>query len=444
MDRGSSAPSSRIVTAAHGFRSTLRTIVLLVTALIAGFAMTLLATGPAQAEGARLVGELVDPATNSGVPGVLISATGPDGFSDQTESQADGTWALDIPGAGDYVVTIDPATLPEGLTLRDPETTSRTVNVFAARDLIVRFPLGEGQQTTTAWWSTIPQLTVDGLLIGIQIGLAAVGLSLIFGTTKLTTFAHGEMIALGALLTFFFSSVVGLPLILAAVLGVIASAYVGGWAQNQFLWRPLRRRGTGLIAMLVVSIGLGFLLRYFFLFIFGGQTRTFNQYAGQPGIEIGPVLIAPKDLIAGAIGIALILLTAWWLLRTRAGKATRAVADNPALASASGIDVEKVIRQVWILGVGLAAYAGVMVGLQVGVSWFMGFQLLLLVFAGTVLGGLGTAFGAIVGSLIVGLFIQLSTVFVPTELKYVGALLVLILILLVKPEGILGRKERIG
>ena len=444
MDRGPTGSPPRRRPAARGLRSPLRTLVLLVTALIAGFGISVLGAGSAHAEGARLVGELIDPATNAGVPGVLISATGPDGFTDQTESQADGTWALDVPGPGDYEVTIDPATLPEGVSLRDPEAATRTVNVFSNRDLIVRFPLGDVQVTTTAWWETIPQLTVDGLLIGIQIGLAAVGLSLIFGTTKLTTFAHGEMIALGALLTYFFSSVVGLPLILAAVIAVIASAYIGGWAQNRFLWRPLRRRGTGLIAMLVVSIGLGFLLRYFFLFIFGGQTRTFNEYAGQPGLEIGPVLIAPKDLVAGAIGIVLILLTAWWLLKTRAGKATRAVADNPALASASGIDVEKVIRQVWILGVGLAAYAGVMVGLQVGVSWFMGFQLLLLVFAGTVLGGLGTAFGAIVGSLIVGLFIQLSTVIVPTELKYVGALLVLILILLVKPEGILGRKERIG
>ena len=98
----------------------------------------------------------------------------------------------------------------------------------------------------------------------------------------------------------------------------------------------------------------------------------------------------------------------------------------------------------WILGAGLAAFSGVMIGLQAGVGWFMGFQVLLLVFAGTILGGLGTAFGAILGSLIVGVLIQLSTVIVPTELKYVGALAVLIIILLIRPQGILGRSERIG
>ncbi|CAB4876611.1 unannotated protein [freshwater metagenome] len=156
------------------------------------------------------------------------------------------------------------------------------------------------------------------------------------------------------------------------------------------------------------------------------------------------MLITPKDLVSSAVGIILIALTTFWLLRTKAGKATRAVADNPALASASGIEVEKVISTVWVLGAGLAAFSGVMIGLQAGVSWYMGFQILLLVFAGTVLGGLGTAFGAILGSLIVGVLIQLSTLIIPTELKYVGALVVLILILLVRPEGILGRRERIG
>jgi branched-chain amino acid transport system permease protein len=126
------------------------------------------------------------------------------------------------------------------------------------------------------------------------------------------------------------------------------------------------------------------------------------------------------------------------------GKASRAVADNPALAAASGIDVERVINVVWILGAVLAGYAGVMMGLNQGVQFIMGSDTLLLIFAAVTLGGLGTAFGAIVGSMIVGLFIQLSTLIIPTELKYVGALAVLIIILLVRPQGIMGRKERIG
>jgi branched-chain amino acid transport system permease protein len=154
--------------------------------------------------------------------------------------------------------------------------------------------------------------------------------------------------------------------------------------------------------------------------------------------------LTPKALIGLSIGVLLIGLTTAWLLKSKLGKASRAVADNPALAAASGIDVERVINVVWILGAVLAGYAGVMMGLNQGVQFIMGSDTLLLIFAAVTLGGLGTAFGAIVGSMIVGLFIQLSTLIIPTELKYVGALAVLIIILLVRPQGIMGRKERIG
>jgi len=149
-------------------------------------------------------------------------------------------------------------------------------------------------------------------------------------------------------------------------------------------------------------------------------------------------------IIATIIGVVLIMLTILWLTRSTLGKASRAVSDNPALASASGIDVEKIILVVWVLGAFLAGFAGIMMGLNQGVQFIMGSDTLLLIFAAVTLGGLGTAYGAIVGSMVVGLFIQLSTLFIPTELKYVGALVVLIVILLVKPQGILGRRERIG
>jgi branched-chain amino acid transport system permease protein len=196
--------------------------------------------------------------------------------------------------------------------------------------------------------------------------------------------------------------------------------------------------------MLVVSIGLAIFLRYFFLFLFGGDTRQLPQYAGQAGLELGLVSITPKSILTTIVGIIFIILATLWLLRTRMGKASRAVSDNPALASASGIDVRKVIRAVWVLGAALATYAGVIITVNQGVSFLMGQDMLLLIFAAVTLGGLGTANGALVGSLIIGLVVQLSTLFIPTELKYVGALIILILILVVRPQGILGKKERIG
>ena len=288
------------------------------------------------------------------------------------------------------------------------------------------------------------QLVVDGAILGLVIALAALGLNLVFGTTGLTNFAHGEMLTLGGLLAYFFSAIVGLPVIAAIPVAIIAAAFIAGYLQDRFLWKPLRRRGTGLIAMLVVSIGFAILVRYFFLFIFGGDTRQLPQYAGQEGLTFGPVSITPKSIVTTSIGIILLVLATLWLLRTRMGKASRAVADNPALASASGVEVERVIRAVWILSAILASYAGMMITVNQGVSFLMGQDNLLLIFAAVTLGGLGTANGAVVGSLVIGLFIQLSTLVIPTELKYVGALFVLIVILLVRPQGILGKKDRVG
>jgi branched-chain amino acid transport system permease protein len=288
------------------------------------------------------------------------------------------------------------------------------------------------------------QLAVDGLILGLVIGLAALGLNLIFGTTGLTNFAHGEILTLGGLLTYYLSAIVKLPVIVSVPIAVLLGAFISGFLQDRYLWKPLRKRGTGLIAMLVVSIGLAIFLRYFFLFLFGGDTRQLPQYAGQAGLQLGLVSITPKSIVTTIFGIIFIVLATLWLLKTRMGKASRAVSDNPALASASGIDVQKVIRAVWILGAYLATYAGVIITVNQGVSFLMGQDMLLLIFAAVTLGGLGTANGALVGSLIIGLFVQLSTLFIPTELKYVGALIVLIIILIVRPQGILGKKERIG
>lgn len=357
----------------------------------------------------------------------------------------DGSWAAPLPGGGRYTVTIVVDTLPEGIGLADPDQESRTVNVLPEKSATALFRTSDGE-TGSGGKSTLDralQLTVDGLLFGLTIALAAIGLSLIFGTTGLTNFSHGELVTLGALTTYFFSSVLGLPFLLAAALAVLTCGLLGG-VQDKLLWGRLRKRGTGVIAMLVVSIGFGILLRYVYLFFFGGNTRQFNAYAGQAGIQIGPVLMTPKSMFAAVVAVIFLLATAYWLLRTQSGKASRAISDNPALASASGIDVEKVINRVWIYGAGLAAIAGVIYSLNNGINWFQGFQILLLVFAGVVLGGLGTAFGAIVGSLIVGVMIQVSTLVVPPELKNVGALLILIIILLFRPQGILGRRERVG
>lgn len=432
---------------------------LLLAAVVGGLMLVLGGAGSAAAADAPTVGGTLTDPSGKPVAGATIAVTGPNSFSEQAETDAKGDWSVTLPGSGSYTVTLDTATLPEGLSVSGSNTVTRLVFGGSVQTK-VDFTLttgegGEGSGTgdtdTESVWSQAVGLAADGLVFGLIIALGAVGLSLIYGTTGLVNFAHGELMTIGALVTYFFNNYMEVPFVGAAILAVIVCAFLGA-LQDTALWRPLRRRGTGLIAMLVVSIGLGITLRYLFLFLlsgpwewaFGGGTTQFREFSGQAGLEWGPIAITPKALVGSGVAIVCLLATAWWLLRTRMGKASRAVSDNPSLASASGIDVERVINVVWFLGAGLAALGGILYSLSNGVNWYEGYQLLLLVFVAVTLGGLGTAFGALAGSLVVGVLLQVSTLIIPSELKNVGALAVMILILLVRPQGILGRAERIG
>jgi branched-chain amino acid transport system permease protein len=426
--------------------------------------------------GTVIVGTLTAP-DGSPVSGVVITVSA-DGFTQSGTSGADGTFNIPLPKGGTYLVEIDETTLPEGLALAKADDASRELLVLGGeKKIIVKLSAGGGAGSgdtesteSSEGGSASPavlQLLVDGILLGILIALGALGLNLIFGTTGLTNFSQGELLTLGAFTALMINGLLvgvvvpglaaalgldadgltGLEVgagILAAVLAVVVSAVLFGWFQNAVLWRPLRRRRTGLIASMIVTIGLAITLRYTILLIFGGSPRSYPQFAGQTGLEVLGVSITPKSIVLAVLAIAAITVTVLWLQNSRIGKATRAVSDNPALASATGIDVERVISVVWTLGAGLAAFAGIYLGITQDISWNMGQRLLLVMFAAVTLGGLGTIYGAIVGALVVGVFIQLTTLVIPTEMKTVGALFLMIIILLVRPQGILGRRERVG
>lgn len=350
-----------------------------------------------------------------------------------------------VPGPGQYVVTLDQATLPEGIGLPAGDEGVRTLTVNPSQVRPVLFQLGEGLGGVGGGGQLrlALQLFVEGLKLGLLIAMMAIGLSLVFGTTGLVNFAHGEIIAFGAIVAFWFNVNLGLHLIPAALLA-IAVTFIAGGLLDLAIFRRLREQGVGLIAQLVITIGLSLLARYLLLYVFRGDPRSYAQYSIQRGIPLGPILLPPKDLWSIALSVAVLLGVGLLLQRTKIGKAMRAVADNRDLAESSGIDVQRVILVVWATGAGLAALGGILWGVGESVSWIMGFRLLLLIFAGVILGGLGTAYGALVGSLVVGVFIQMSTLVVPPELKNVGALMILVVILVIRPQGILGRAERIG
>lgn len=397
--------------------------------------------------------------------GVQFSVTDADGgVVAEGATSEDGVLAIPVETPGEYTLEIDPATLPEGVALRDPDVTARTVSVLEGRGgrAIFAVTAGEGGpvEASSDTLRQVLQLTTEGLKLGLFLGMAAIGLSLVYGTTGLTNFAHGEMVTWGGLTAYFFNFFgfagvfgfmagwpaplgQGVNLIFATVLAVLAGALLG-WIFHYFIFAPLRQRGVSLIAAMVVSIGVSIFLRYIFLFAFGGNNRFYRDYTAQSAIDIGPVQITPKDLVTVAFSILVLAGIGVLLQQTKLGTAMRAVSDNRDLAESSGIDVEKVISRVWIIGGGLAALGGVFLGLAEQVSWISGFRFLLLIFAGVILGGLGTAYGAFIGCLLVGIGIQVSTIWVPPELKNVGALVVLIIVLVIRPSGIMGRKERIG
>jgi len=384
------------------------------------------------------------------VAGVDVTAVQDGDVAAEGTTDASGSVELAVPGPGAYDIELDVDSLPAAVEGLEPRQNPISTQVEPGQDRTVAFRLEEAGAASAdegrGSLAPVLQRIATGLRFGLVIALAAIGLSMIFGTTGLTNFAHSELITFGALSTYFAQAVVGLPFLLAAVVGVVASAAFG-LANDRLLWQPLRRRGTGLIAMMIISIGLSLFLRYLYLYFFGGSPRTYEGYSGQAGVDVlglGLVRLRPLDLVTMALSAVILVVVALALVRTRLGKATRAVADNPALAAASGIDVDRVIRTVWIVGTALAGLAGIFLGLQQGISYLMGFQILLLVFAAVTLGGLGTAFGAVLGALVVGLFIELSTLVIPNELQNLGALVILIVILLVRPQGILGRAQRVG
>ncbi|MFE1645809.1 branched-chain amino acid ABC transporter permease [Microbacterium sp. P01] len=376
-----------------------------------------------------------------GVPDVTLTISG-GGFEAKTVTDTDGRWRLYVPEKETYTLTVDESTLPDGVIV-DGDSASQEVEFGLTGSKIVNLFLGEGERVTQSFVDQLAVRLINGLNFGLLLALAAMGASLIYGTTGLSNFAHGEMVTFGALSALVLTSFWAMPFWLGIIIAVILGGVLG-LALDAGLWRPLRRRGIGVVQLMIVSIGLSLALRYLYQFFVGGKTYQLPGASPAP-IQFGPISLSYIDLVSMGVSIVVILGVAYFLLRTRVGKATRAISDNPQLASASGINVDRVVRIVWVLAGILAGLSGILWAyFRPGVKWDMGTQMLLLIFAAITLGGLGTAFGALLGSLIVGIVVETSTLFIPSDLKYAGALVVLILILLVRPQGLLGRRERLG
>lgn len=375
-----------------------------------------------------------------GVPDVKLHVTGP-GVDEIVTTDADGRWSLVVPNRDKYKVEIDIKSLPKGVDLRDPSKNVLTADVSVTDKAAVLFPLGKSTRVVQSFWDQLVIRLFAGLNLGLLLAVSAIGISLIFGTTGLNNFAHGEMVTFGALTGWMMAVVFNLPLVVAGLITIVAAGAFG-YAQDAVVWKPLRKRRVGLNQMMIVSIGFAIVLRYIMLMVFGGDTKVLSgEYEA---VKFGPINTTVTSLWSMGLATVTLAGVALFLTRTRIGKATRAVSDNSALAAASGIDVERIIRIVWVVAGALTGLSGLFYGLQFQATFQTGSQILLLLFAAVTLGGLGTSLGATVGALIIGFVVELSSLILPVDLKYAAALVILILVLLVRPQGVLGKKQRIG
>ena len=376
----------------------------------------------------------------------------------------DGNFRIAVTSPGEYSITLNTDTLPEGVTLKDATRNNLVVNVSENADQRIIFPLITADTVIEVSESNfsvrrVSQLTLEGLKLGLYLAMASIGLSLIFGTTGLVNFAHAELITWGTLMAYFFNIYglvgtfgflagwpapfgAGVNFIVATALAAVMGGVLG-YALNRVVFRPARNSGVSLLAQMVMTIGMAIFLRYVFVYFFGSRYRVYKDYASQRANSFLGMELTSRDAAAMVVSIIILIAVGVGLNRTRTGRAMRAVSDNRDLAESSGINVERVIAQVWIFGGALAALSGTFFGFDT-VKWDIGARILLLVFAAVTLGGLGTSYGALVGALMVGIAINWSTLFIDTELKNMTALVMLILALLLRPQGILGQKQRIG
>jgi branched-chain amino acid transport system permease protein len=299
------------------------------------------------------------------------------------------------------------------------------------------------------------QFLADGLVMGALIALGAIGITLTYSILRFANFAHGDFIAWGTYLALALTGGIvmvagedigtlgslsfGWPVIVAGLAAALLTGLLA-LALDWLLFARLRRRGNAIV-MVMASFGASMALRSLLEFTFTSEPRYFTRDI-QMAMPLGfGIRLTPDQIFLLALTAVLFVIVDRFMKMSPMGRAMRAVSENPALARVSGVDVERVIRATWLIGGALACAAGVMLGLTVQIRPFMGFDLLLPLFAAAILGGIGSVTGAVAGGLIVGIAESGGVQFVGSDYRAAIAFVILIAVLLVKPAGLFGVRE---
>jgi branched-chain amino acid transport system permease protein len=283
----------------------------------------------------------------------------------------------------------------------------------------------------------LAQTVVNGLMVGMIYVLMAIGFTMVFGIMRIVNFAHGEFYMIGA---FLFAVLYGsndVPLVLSAVLAIAATALLG-LVTERVVFR--RFRGNELNGM-IASVGIALIIQNSALLIWGSSPRTVPPVVSGV-LSIGGVVFPWSRLVVIIGAIVAVVLLNLLVAHTRIGRAMRAVAQDAEIAQVQGIRVEIIFPVAFVLGVSLAAFAGVLMAPVLSVSPFIGLAPTLKAFVIVVIGGLGSVPGAVAGGLLIGLIESFAGTFFSASLAEILQFLVVIAVVLLRPQGLLGRRER--
>jgi neutral amino acid transport system permease protein len=287
----------------------------------------------------------------------------------------------------------------------------------------------------------VAQTGLTGLSLGAIYALGAVGLTLVYGILKLVNFAQGDFLTFGAYMAYLVNVTWGMPLVLGIFFAMAMTALLGVFFEK-VMWGPMRARRAGLLQLLLMAIGLAFVIRAVIQYFWSTEIRNLDVNVIDT-IEILGLRIGRTQFIVLIVGVVVLVAIGLMLRYTLLGKRMRALSDNLELAETAGIDTSRVILHTWVFAGALAGLAGVMAAATTELRPEFGFELLLPIFAAVILGGIGDAFGALVGGMVLGLIIEWSTLFIDARWKVTIGFVALILVLVVRPQGIFGRARAI-
>jgi branched-subunit amino acid ABC-type transport system permease component len=279
------------------------------------------------------------------------------------------------------------------------------------------------------------QYFVNGVISGGVLALPAIVFSLLYGILRFSNFAIGTYLTAGAYIAYTANVMLGLPIYLAFLITMMVSGFLGVGV-DRLAFRPMRNRRP--LTLAIVSIGVSFILENMARFIWGNEHKSYNIPVLR-GMELGNLRIGKEQVLILCIALAFMILVQVLLRFTRMGKAMRAVADNPMLASVKGIDSEKIILRTSFIGAALAGIAGMMLGVDTAIDPLMGFKLVLSIFASAILGGIGSATAALGGAFFVGLAEEVSMIWLPATYKSAIGFGMIVLVVLFRPQGLFSR-----